>query len=95
MSAYIIVHVEITDRTKFEQYTKTVPPTLEVHGGRFLARGGKAENLEGTWQPKRVVIIEFESYERAKQWWASEEYQAPKKLRQSAAITDMIVVAGV
>ena len=95
MFAYIIVDVEITDRARFDEYAKSVPPTLAGYGGRFLARGGKTENLEGAWQPKRVVIIEFESYERAKQWWASEEYRAPKQLRQSAAITNMIVVAGV
>ncbi|HEX9584438.1 MAG TPA: DUF1330 domain-containing protein [Gammaproteobacteria bacterium] len=95
MSAYIIVDVEITDRASFDEYAKSVPPTLVVYGGRFLARGGKTENLEGAWQPKRVVIIEFETYERAKQWWASEEYRAPKEMRQRSAITDMIVVAGV
>jgi len=95
MAAYIIVDVEITDRARYEEYMKGVPTTIATYGGRFLVRGGRAENLEGTWQPKRVVVLEFESVARAKEWWASEDYSAPKRLRQSASITNMIVVDGV
>jgi uncharacterized protein (DUF1330 family) len=94
MAAYIIVDVEITDRARYEEYMKGVPPTIARYGGRFLVRGGRAENLEGTWQPKRVVVLEFDSVARAKEWWASEDYLAPKRLRQSASITNMIVVEG-
>jgi uncharacterized protein (DUF1330 family) len=95
MSAYIIVDVEITDRDTYGEYIKIVPPTIEAYGGTFLVRGGKAENLEGDWQPKRVVVLEFDSFERAKEWWASEEYRHPKSLRQSASVANMIVVEGV
>ena len=95
MAAYVIVDVEITDPVKYQEYVEVVPPTISGYGGRFLVRGGKAEKLEGDWEPKRVVILEFESMERAKQWWASHEYDAPKKLRQSASVANMIVVEGV
>ena len=95
MAAYIIVDVEITDKARYDEYIKVVPPTIARYGGRFLVRGGKAESLEGSWRPKRVVVLEFDSVERAKEWWASEEYSAPKRLRQSASITDLIVVQGV
>ena len=95
MPAYVIVEVDVTDQEKFAQYTPLVPATLAAYGGRFLARGGKAENLEGGWQPKRIVIIEFQDMESAKLWWASAEYHAPKALRQRSAVTDMIVVDGV
>jgi uncharacterized protein (DUF1330 family) len=95
MAGYILVDVEITDPEKYREYTRVVPQTLSAFGGRFLVRGGKAENLEGDWQPRRVVVLEFESVERAKAWWSSEDYRAPRELRRSASITNMIVVEGV
>ncbi|MDH3690955.1 MAG: DUF1330 domain-containing protein [Gammaproteobacteria bacterium] len=95
MAAYIIVDVEVTDPATYENYRETVLPTLQPYGGRFLARGGRAENLEGDWMPKCVVVLEFDSVEKAKAWWSSEEYRAPKALRQSAGVTNMIVVEGV
>ncbi len=72
-----------------------VPPSLAAYGGRFLVRGGEVETLEGEWSPKRFVIVEFPSVERAKAWWGSEEYAAAKALRQATAHSRMIVVAGV
>jgi uncharacterized protein (DUF1330 family) len=95
MAAYIIVQVSVDDAKRYENYKKMVPPTLEPYGGRFLARGGKVENLEGSWNPARFVIIEFDSVERAKAWWGSSEYAEAKALRQATADTEMIVVQGV
>jgi uncharacterized protein (DUF1330 family) len=95
MAAYIIVDVEILDRAKYDEYVKVVPQTIASYGGKFLVRGGAAETLEGAWRPNRVVVLQFDTVERAKQWWASEEYGAPKRLRQSASRADMIVVEGV
>ena len=95
MAGYIIVDVEIKDPIAYQEYVRVVPASLAPYGGRFLVRGGRAENLEGAWQPKRIVVLEFESAERAREWWASDGYQAPKRLRQSASITNMIVVEGV
>ena len=95
MAAYVIVDVEVKDISTYQEYIKVVPPTIAAHGGKFLVRGGKAENLEGPWDPKRVVIVEFDSVERAKKWWSSEEYSLPKRLRQSASVSRMIVVEGV
>ena len=71
-----------------------VPPSLAAYGGRFLVRGGKVENLEGDWSPKRLVMVEFPSVERAKEWWDSPEYAEAKALRQATAKTQMIVVEG-
>ncbi len=95
MAAYIIVDVEITDPVKYAAYIRVVPPTITRYGGRFIVRGGKAETLEGSWSPKRVVVLEFPTSEQAREWWASEEYSAPKVLRQSASVTQMILVEGV
>ena len=82
MSAYIILDVEVADGDLYGKYKKHCSPTLEKFGGKFLVRGGSAHNLEGDWQPHRIVIIEFDSLERAKAWWSSEEYRVLKQLRQ-------------
>ncbi len=95
MAAYVVVEVEVRDTDRYEDYKRMVPPTLAPYGGRFIVRGGAAEALEGGWSPKRVVIVEFPSVERAKAWWNSEEYAEAKALRQATADTRMIVVAGI
>jgi uncharacterized protein (DUF1330 family) len=95
VAAYIIVEVEVRDAARYEDYKRMVPPSLDPYGGKFLARGGAAETLEGDWSPKRMVIVEFPSAERARAWWASEEYAAAKALRQATASTRMILVEGV
>jgi uncharacterized protein (DUF1330 family) len=94
MAAYVVVQVDIKDPVRYADYRTMVPPTLEKYGGRFVVRGGKTETLEGDWSPKRFVVVEFPSVERAKAWWASPEYAAAKALRQATAETQMIVVEG-
>ncbi len=94
MAAYVIATLEITDPQGFEEYRNMVPPTIEQYGGKYIVRGGKMEKLEGDWEPKRLVIIEFDNLEQAKQWWACEEYRDAKALRQRTAKTDLIVVEG-
>lgn len=94
MPGYIIVDVEVTDPEAYARYRAAVPETIAAYGGKFLVRGGHTETLEGDWTPGRLVVLEFESVERAKAWWSSQEYAAPKQLRQSASVTQMIVVEG-
>jgi uncharacterized protein (DUF1330 family) len=94
MPAYLIVNVEIRDPRLYAAYVEAVPETLARHGGTYLARGGRAERLEGTWEPRRVVLLSFPTFEAARTWWASGDYAGPKALRQAAAITEMILVEG-
>ena len=94
MAAYVITEIDITDPAGYEEYRKLGPPTVAAYGGKFVARGGKVETLEGNWLPKRVVVLEFESMDQAKQWWSSQEYSAAKQVRHKTAITNMIVVEG-
>ena len=94
MSAYIFVSVEIHDPVRYQDYRKAVLPTIEKYGGRFLVRGGKMEVLEGNWPPRRIVIVEFPSVEKARAWWNSPEYAAPKALRQATSQSEMILVEG-
>jgi uncharacterized protein (DUF1330 family) len=95
MSAYIFVSVQVHDPVRYEDYRKTVLPTIEAFGGRFLVRGGKMEVLEGNLPARRIVIVEFPSSEIARKWWNSPEYAAPKALRQATSHTEMILVEGV
>ena len=95
MAAYVIANVEVTDSAAYERYRKDVPATIEKYGGRFLVRGGATEALEGNFVPKRLVVLEFPSVARAKEWWGSPEYHPLLELRQSASRGDLFVVAGV
>jgi uncharacterized protein (DUF1330 family) len=94
MSAYVIVQIEIENAATYAEYVKLVPPSIAAYGGRFLVRGGKTETLEGAWSPKRLVMLEFDSVEQAKKWWASPEYAGAKAMRQRSAKTEMIVAEG-
>ncbi len=94
MSAYIIVDVQVTDPEAYAGYIKLVPATVEAYGGKFIVRGGAAENMEGDWEPNRVVVLEFESVAQAKAWYNSEEYREPKGIRHGASHGKMIVVEG-
>ena len=95
MSAYVIVNVMVRDPETYKEYVKLSPATISAHDGRFLARAGKAEVLEGGIPANRMVVLEFPSYERAREWWNSEMYRMPKALRQSASEASMILVDGV
>ena len=92
MSAYVIVEIEVLDPVRYEEYKRLAPPSIAAFGGRYVVRGGRTETLEGDWSPKRIVILEFESLERARQWWDCSEYRDAKRLRQEIARTRMIAV---
>ena len=95
MKAYVIVDVNSFDTALIEEYRKLTPATLLPFDGKFIVRGGFFEVLEGDWNPKRIVIIEFPSKELAKAWWESDEYAKARSIRQRAAYTKMLVVEGV
>jgi uncharacterized protein (DUF1330 family) len=94
MPAYIIVDVTIHNAENYEGYKKLTPASIAAYDGRFIVRGGKTEILEGDRKPGRVVVLEFPTVERAKQWWASDEYAPAKAIRQANAETRMILVEG-
>ena len=94
MAAYIVVNIEITDPDRYAEYIKAAPASIAHYGGRYIARGGRTEKLEGNYNPKRFVILQFDTYEKALAWWNCDDYAAPKLLRQASARTDMILVEG-
>ena len=84
MKAYVVADIEVLDPARYERYKALAPPAIAAHGGRYLARGGRTEVLEGSWSPKRAVILEFPTLEKAQEWWASAEYAEGKALRQAS-----------
>lgn len=94
MPAYVIVEVEIHDPVEYEEYKTLTPESIAAYNGRFVVRGAQTESLEGDWNPQRIVVLEFPSVERAKEWWRSEEYAPAKEIRQRSAKTKMLVVDG-
>jgi uncharacterized protein (DUF1330 family) len=95
MPAYVIVETDIHDPEQYERYKAASPAAVAGGGGRFVVRGGELAVLEGEWQPKRLVVLEFEDLEAAKRFYESEEYQEVKKLRDGAANLNMVAVEGV
>jgi uncharacterized protein (DUF1330 family) len=95
MPAYIIADVQIHDPKGYEEYRKLVGPALQKYGAKFVARGGKVDVLEGKWNPSRLVILEFDSAEKARQFYHSDEYRPAKAVRQKTSTANFIVVEGV
>ena len=95
MPAYVVVDVTVEDPATYERYKSLTPGSLAPYGGRFLVRGGTTETLEGSWDPQRIVILEFPDVEAARAWWASPEYAEARALRQASARTQMLLVEGV
>jgi uncharacterized protein (DUF1330 family) len=94
MPAFVVVQIEIHDPETYAEYIKVAPPSIAKYDGTYVLRGGKVKTLEGSWSPSRFVILEFPSAERAQEWWDSPEYAGPKRMRQSCAHTEMILVDG-
>jgi len=95
MKAYVILDIDVKDQAGYDEYKKVGAATLGLYGAKPLARGGKTEIMEGDWQPKRVVMLEFENMDSAKKWWNSPEYARAKKLRHAAASTNVVFLEGI
>lgn len=95
MAAYVIIDVKVEDPTTYEGYSKRVNATLERYGGKFLARGGAVETIEGDWQPQRLVILEFADTDQFKRWYYSPEYSEIKEIRFRASTARSVVIQGV
>jgi uncharacterized protein (DUF1330 family) len=95
MPAYLIADIEVQDPKGYEEYRRLVAPALQKYGARFLARGGRVDVLEGKWNPSRLVVLQFESMEKAREFYDSEDYRPAKQARQKASSANFIVVEGV
>ena len=84
-AGYLIAEANVTDPATFKQYAAQVPGTFAPFGGRYLVRGGKVTPLEGAGPKGRLVVIAFDSVEKAKAWQNSKAYEAIRPIRQKSA----------
>ena len=92
MTVYVIIDIKILDPRIYAEYVRRVPPIVKKFGGRYLARGGEITTVEGIWHPERVIILEFDSAEKVKEWFTSAEYNEVASLRQNSTITNAIMI---
>ena len=95
MSAYVISDLEIRDAVLVEKYRSLAQSSIAKYGGRYLARGGTIEPVEGGWTPKNIVIVEFPTMEKAREWYRSPEYAQALAVRRDALDRRLIFVEGV
>ncbi len=94
MSVYVIADGRAPDPSKLDEYRRRNAELVPAHGGRFLARGGESEVLEGAWEPGRLVIMEFPDRDAARRWYDSAEYAEIRAQRQANSETDIVLVEG-
>lgn len=94
MAAYIIAEIEVTDPTAYEEYRARVPAVIAAHGGRYLARGGVTETIEGAPASGRIVVLEFPDMAAAKRFVTSPEYAPLGEIRKKASKSRLIMVDG-
>jgi uncharacterized protein (DUF1330 family) len=94
MPAYILAEVEVTNPAGYESYRPLAGASVAQYGGKFVIRGGKAELIEGSKDPARIVVIEFPDTDAAKRWYNSSEYQAALKIRLANSTGRVILVEG-
>lgn len=94
MPAYIIARIDVTAPGPYEEYRARTPAALAKYGGRFVVRGGETLTLEGPEETRRIVVIEFPSLERAREFYHSDEYQSAKVFREGAAEAQFVAVEG-
>ena len=95
-AGYLIVESQVTDAEVFKAYLAAAPEVVKAFGGDYLVRGGKIKVLEGDWQPPRMTVLRFASFEQAQAMFDSPAYTHARSLRQGAtACFNMVLVEGV
>ena len=92
---YVFVEIAVTNPEAYEGYKAAVAPMVVAAGGRYLVRGGKSEAREGAPPAGRVVILEYPSFEAAKAFLESPEYQAIIHLRTDNTVSRLMIAEGV
>jgi uncharacterized protein (DUF1330 family) len=92
---YIYIEMTIRNPEVFGQYTALSAPAVQTAGGRYIVLGARPECLEGAFNAQSVVIVEFDTVERARAFYHSAEYQAVREKRLPAADFKMLLMSGV
>jgi uncharacterized protein (DUF1330 family) len=95
MTAYMIVDLDVHDADGFQEYRTGVPALIAKHGGEYLVRGGEFEVIEGTWQPRRLVLFRFPDRQAIRSFFDDPEYAELKALRHRTCDTNVVAVDGV
>jgi uncharacterized protein (DUF1330 family) len=95
MVAYVISDVVIRDPVLVERYRSLAQASIAKHGGRYVVRGGAVEPVEGGWMPEHIVIVEFPTMDKAREWYRSPDYAEALAVRQTALDRRLIFVEGV
>ena len=95
MTAYVIAMVRVHDPETYKEYTSRTPPTVKKYGGKFIARGGEVDTVEGEPFNDRLVILEFPSKQAVHDWFADPEYQVAMKYRKASSEARILVIDGV
>ena len=95
MAAYLVVDTDLTDATRYEDYKRLAKPIVEQHGGQYLARGGEITRKETElWDPKRLVLIRFDSADQARRFYDSPEYQQVLQISKASARRTVVILEG-
>ena len=94
MSGFAIFNIEVQKPEKYKEYIEKVKPVAEKFGGDYIIRGGKTKIVEGEWIYPRTVVIKFPSYEKALEWYNSEEYKPIKQIRLENSVANGIIIKG-
>ena len=94
MTGYVIFNIKITNPENYKEYIEKVKPVAEKFGGDYIIRGGETKVVEGEWTYPRTVVIKFPSYEKALEWYNSEEYKPIKQIRLDNSVANGIIIKG-
>jgi uncharacterized protein (DUF1330 family) len=89
--AYLVVDARSSDPERMAEYRRLAQIAVEHYGGRYLVRGAPYATLEGSWQPERLVVLEFPSMDAAKTFYDSPEYLAARSARAGVSDFDMVL----
>jgi uncharacterized protein (DUF1330 family) len=91
---YVLLQVNVNDPKVFKKYPELSEKIISKFGGKYLFRGGEFEVLEGSWDFKRNVLLEFENISKAQEWYNSSDYQEALKIRSNSATSNLIIIEG-
>ena len=95
MSGYVRANSNVKNSGAYKEYVGKVKPTVEKFGGEYLVRNGEFKVIDGEWKHPRTVVIKFPTYEKALEWYNSEEYKPVKSIRLANSVANGIIIKGV
>jgi uncharacterized protein (DUF1330 family) len=91
---YVLVNNEVHNKEKYAEYIKLVTPTVAEFGGRYLVRGGAGDTMGDAWSWSRVVLMEFETVQKAKAWVTDPAVVPLHEMRKKYARSELVIFEG-